>query len=167
MTPDIDIWRAANLLMKQHGEIAEIVAARRADLMLERGDPEGRLVWLRIRRAIVELQAAFHHALPQAHLRFFRDLQPSFACGDFFFAHAGVRPGVELSRQIENDLLWIRDEFLSSDEDFGKIVIHGHTPTHEVEVEPNRINIDTGAFATGRLTCLVIEDQSLSVIDTL
>jgi len=118
-------------------------------------------------KPIVELQAAFHHALPQAHLRFFRDLQPSFACGDFFFAHAGVRPGVELSRQIENDLLWIRDEFLSSDEDFGKIVIHGHTPTHEVEVEPNRINIDTGAFATGRLTCLVIEDQSLSVIDTL
>lgn len=118
-------------------------------------------------KPIVELQAAFHHALPQAHLRFFRDLQPSFACGDFFFAHAGVRPGVELSRQIENDLLWIRDEFLSSDEDFGKIVIHGHTPTLEVEVEPNRINIDTGAFATGRLTCLVIEDQSLSIIDTL
>ena len=58
MTPDIDIWRAATLLMKQHGENAEIVAAQRADLMLERGDPEGRLVWLRIRRAIVGLQAA-------------------------------------------------------------------------------------------------------------
>ena len=58
MTPDIDIWRAATLLMKQHGENAEIVAAQRADLMLERGDPEGRLVWLRIRRAIAELQAA-------------------------------------------------------------------------------------------------------------
>ena len=58
MTPDIDIWRAANLLMKQHGENAEIVAAQRADLMLERGDRDGRLVWLRIRRAIAELQAA-------------------------------------------------------------------------------------------------------------
>ena len=58
MTPDIDIWRAANLVVKQHGENAEIVAAQRADLMLERGDPEGRLVWLRIKRAIVELQAA-------------------------------------------------------------------------------------------------------------
>jgi len=118
-------------------------------------------------KPIVELQSAFHHALPQAHLRFFRDLQPSFACGDFFFAHAGVRPGVELSRQIENDLLWIRDEFLSSTEDFGKIVIHGHTPTREIEVAPNRINIDTGAFATGRLTCLAIEEASLSVIDTV
>ena len=58
VTPDIDIWRAANLLINQHGENAEIVAAQRADLMLERGDPEGRLVWLRIKRAIVELQAA-------------------------------------------------------------------------------------------------------------
>ena len=57
-TPDIDIWRAANLIMKQRGENAEIVAAQGADLMLERGDPEGQFVWLRIRRAIAELQAA-------------------------------------------------------------------------------------------------------------
>ncbi len=115
---------------------------------------------------IVRLQAAFHDALPQAHFRFFRDLQTSFACGDFFFVHAGVRPGVELSRQKESDLLWIRDEFLSSRDDFGKIVVHGHTPTREVEVAPNRINIDTGAFATGRLTCLVIDGSALSIIDT-
>jgi len=118
-------------------------------------------------KPIVELQAAFHHALPQAHLRFFRDLQLSFECGDFFFVHAGVKPGVALARQMENDLLWIREEFLSSSEDFGKIVIHGHTPAPDIEVLPNRINIDTGAFATGRLTCLVIADASLSVIDTL
>jgi diadenosine tetraphosphatase ApaH/serine/threonine PP2A family protein phosphatase len=118
-------------------------------------------------KQIVELQSAFHGALPQAHFRFFRDQQTSFACGDFFFAHAGVKPRVELSRQAESDLLWIRDEFLSSNEDFGKIVVHGHTPTREIEVRPNRINIDTGAFATGRLTCLVIEEASLSVIDTL
>jgi len=118
-------------------------------------------------KSIAELQAAFHHALPQAHLRFFRDLQLSFECGDFFFAHAGVKPGVELSRQMENDLLWIREEFLSSNKEFGKIVVHGHTPAPDIEVVPNRINIDTGAFATGRLTCLVIEDASLSVIDTL
>jgi serine/threonine protein phosphatase 1 len=117
-------------------------------------------------RQIAKLQAAFHDALPHSHFRFFRDLQSSFARGDFFFAHAGVRPNVELSRQQESDLLWIREEFLSSNEDFGKIIVHGHTPTHEVEIRPNRINIDTGAFATGRLTCLVIEGGSLSVIDT-
>jgi serine/threonine protein phosphatase 1 len=117
-------------------------------------------------KQVVALQSAFHHALPQAHLRFFRDLQNSFVCGDFFFVHAGVKPDVELSQQKENDLVWIRGEFLSSNRDFGKIIVHGHTPTREVEVRPNRINIDTGAFATGRLTCLVIEDATLSVIDT-
>jgi serine/threonine protein phosphatase 1 len=119
------------------------------------------------RKTVAELQSAFHSALPPAHFRFFRDQQTSFACGDFFFAHAGVRPRVELSRQTENDLLWIREEFLTSREDFGKTIVHGHTPTPEIEIRPNRINIDTGAYATGRLTCLVIEESSLSVIDTL
>jgi serine/threonine protein phosphatase 1 len=117
-------------------------------------------------KQIAELQSAFHSALPQAHFRFFRDLQTSFSCGDFFFVHAGVKPDVELSHQKESDLLWIREEFLSSNRDFGKIIVHGHTPGSEIEVKPNRVNIDTGAFATGRLTCLVIEDEQLSVIDT-
>ena len=117
-------------------------------------------------KQIAELQSAFHGALPQAHFRFFRDLKNSFECGDFFFAHAGVKPNVELSRQKENDLLWIRGEFLTSKDDFGKIVVHGHTPTREIEVGPNRINIDTGAFATGRLSCLVLEGEELTVIDT-
>jgi serine/threonine protein phosphatase 1 len=119
------------------------------------------------RNQIVELQTAFYNALPPAHFRFFRDLQNFFDCGDFFFVHAGVRPNVELALQKESDLLWIRHEFLFSNEDFGKIVVHGHTPTLNVEVRPNRIDIDTGAYATGRLTCLVVEDFSLSVIDTL
>jgi serine/threonine protein phosphatase 1 len=113
------------------------------------------------------LQAAFQKAFPPSHLRFFLNLQNSFECGDFFFVHAGVRPNVALSAQTEADLLWIRDEFLSSTEDFGQIVVHGHTPTGDVEVRPNRINIDTGAYATGRLTCLVVDDSSLSIIDTL
>lgn len=117
-------------------------------------------------KQIVELQSAFHRALPQSHFRFFRDLQNTFTSGDFFFVHAGVRPNVELGRQKQSDLLWIRDEFLSSTRDFGKIIVHGHTPMNEIEVGPNRINIDTGAFATGRLTCLVLEGESLSVIDT-
>ena len=117
-------------------------------------------------KSVAELQSAFHSALPPAHLQFFRELQTSYSCGDFFFSHAGVKPKIELSRQKENDLLWIREEFLSSSEDFGKIVVHGHTPSQEIEVEPNRINIDTGAFATDRLSCLVIENTSLSFIDT-
>jgi len=73
---------------------------------------------------------------------------------------------VPLERQSEEDLLWIRDEFLSSKMDFGKIVVHGHTPTDEPEVLPNRINIDTGAFATGRLTCVVLQGKSHRFITT-
>jgi len=57
MIPDLDIWRAANLLIRQHGADAELEAAKRADLMLERGDLDGQSLWRRIRRAIVELQA--------------------------------------------------------------------------------------------------------------
>ncbi|NOJ47683.1 serine/threonine protein phosphatase [Bradyrhizobium sp. WSM 1744] len=117
-------------------------------------------------KRIVELQSAFHQALPQAHFRFLRDLQASFTLGDFFFAHAGVNPNADLASQKESDLLWIREEFLSSNVDFGKIVVHGHTPVCEVDVSSNRINIDTGAYATGRLTCLVIEGASLAVIST-
>jgi serine/threonine protein phosphatase 1 len=117
-------------------------------------------------KQIAELQSAFHSVVPKEHFRFFRNFHNSFACGDFFFAHAGAQPNVDLSRQKESDLLWIRSEFLSSNFDFGKIIVHGHTPVREIEVGPNRINIDTGAYATGRLTCLVMDDSSLSVIDT-
>jgi serine/threonine protein phosphatase 1 len=100
---------------------------------------------------------AFAVALPKSHLSFFKSLALSYTRGDFFFAHAGVRPGVSLSLQSQTDLLWIRDDFLLHEEDFGKIVVHGHTPVHEPDIRSNRINLDTGAYATGRLTCLVLE----------
>jgi serine/threonine protein phosphatase 1 len=100
--------------------------------------------------------------LPPAHWLFLRNLRPSFSCGDFFFVHAGVRPGVPLSQQADADLFWIRDEFLNSEERFGKIIVHGHNPVMDVEFHSNRINIDTGAFVTGRLSCLRIEsDEAL------
>jgi serine/threonine protein phosphatase 1 len=100
---------------------------------------------------------ALRDALPQEHLAFLAALKTSIALGRYFLCHAGVRPGVPLERQSVEDLLWIRDEFLSSKADFGKIVVHGHTPTARPEILPNRINVDTGAFATGRLTCVVLE----------
>ncbi len=100
--------------------------------------------------------------LPPAHRQFLESLKRSFTCGDFFFVHAGVRPGVPLSQQTDDDLFWIRDEFLLSDEKFGKIIVHGHNPVMDVEFHSNRINIDTGAFVTGRLSCLRIEsDEAL------
>jgi serine/threonine protein phosphatase 1 len=100
------------------------------------------------------------------HLQFLDGLQTSFVCEDFFFVHAGVRPGIPLDRQSEEDLLWIREDFLHYDGDFGKIVVHGHTPVPQPEVRSNRINIDTGAYATGRLTCLVIERDNMRFISS-
>ena len=101
---------------------------------------------------------------PPGHAEFLRNLDLTFTCGDFFFVHAGVRPGVPLHLQRDEDLLWIREEFLSSEQDFGKVIVHGHTPVMEPEFRPNRINIDTGAFATGRLSCLVIEGDQLQML---
>ena len=93
---------------------------------------------------------------PPQHQRFFRELRLSFSFGDYFFVHAGVRPGVPLASQQAEDLLWIRDAFLTSTRNFGAVVVHGHTPGHEPVVMPNRICIDTGAYVTGKLTCLVL-----------
>lgn len=98
-------------------------------------------------------------ALPPSHRDFLASLKHSLTVGRYFLCHAGVRPGVRLDRQQEDDLLWIRDEFLNSRADFGRIVVHGHTPAHEPELRPNRINVDTGAFMTGRLTCAVIDGE--------
>ena len=95
--------------------------------------------------------------LPERHLNLLKNMRLSLEVDDYFFCHAGVRPGIALEAQSEMDLTTIRHDFLESDEDFGKIVIHGHTPVAEPEIKKNRINIDTGAFASGRLTCLVIE----------
>jgi serine/threonine protein phosphatase 1 len=111
-----------------------------------------------------ELAGAFLRALPEGHRRFLAGLKTSFACGDYFFVHAGVRPGIPLSQQHERDLLWIREDFLLHEESFGKIVIHGHTPVAEPDIRPNRINIDTGAYATGHLTCLVLEGEDMAFV---
>lgn len=100
---------------------------------------------------------ALRAAVPPSHLQFLLSLRLSLELEQYFLCHAGIRPGIPLHQQSQNDLLWIREEFLASELDFGKIVIHGHTPVKEPEVRRNRINIDTAAFATGRLTCLVLE----------
>ncbi|UVO27623.1 metallophosphoesterase family protein [Bradyrhizobium arachidis] len=112
----------------------------------------------------VELIEALKRALPAEHLSFLQQLPSSFSCGDFFFAHAGIKPGIPLERQRDEDLLWIRDEFLNSEESFGKYVVHGHTPVSAPDIRPNRINIDTGAYATGNLTLLTIQGDSLLAI---
>jgi serine/threonine protein phosphatase 1 len=115
-------------------------------------------------QSLDKLAVAFNDAMPDSHRRFLQALALSFTCGDFFFVHAGVRPGIPLHEQSEQDMLWIREDFLLHEEDFGKVIVHGHTPAREPEILPNRINIDTGAYATGRLTCLVLEDDQIHLL---
>jgi serine/threonine protein phosphatase 1 len=117
-------------------------------------------------RDFSESADALRAALPTRHLAFLGSLKLSLTLERYFLCHAGVRPGVPLARQSEDDLLWIREEFLKSDSDFGKVVVHGHTPTEAPKVLPNRINIDTGAFMTSRLTCVVLEGGRTRFLST-
>jgi serine/threonine protein phosphatase 1 len=105
-------------------------------------------------------------ALPEAHLEFIRGLELSVTIGDYFFVHAGVRPGLPLSKQSPQDLMWIREEFLTSSSDFGKVVVHGHSPSPMPVKRANRIGVDTGAYATGRLSCVVLEGASCRFLQT-
>lgn len=104
------------------------------------------------------LQGELRARLPEAHLDFLRGLDVRHEEGDYLFVHAGVRPGVALAEQDPEDLLWIREPFLSSGEDFGRIVVHGHTPSEAPVFRRNRIGIDTGACYGGPLTALVLQD---------
>jgi serine/threonine protein phosphatase 1 len=104
--------------------------------------------------------------LPAAHYEFLTKLRLTHAEGDYFFVHAGIRPGRPFEDQEKEDLLWIREEFLRSTARHGKCVVHGHTITPEVDIRPNRVGIDTGAFYTGVLTALVLEGDTRRLIQT-
>ncbi|MCU6325969.1 serine/threonine protein phosphatase, partial [Enterobacter quasiroggenkampii] len=101
---------------------------------------------------------------PRTHELFLQCLRNSFVCGDFLFVHAGIRPGIPMEQQDPEDLFWIRDEFLNSTENHGKLVVHGHTPVDHPDIRSNRINIDTGAWRTGTLTCIAIEGSTVLVL---
>ena len=100
------------------------------------------------------------------HVDFYRGLEISASFGNYFFCHAGVRPGIALHRQAAEDLMWIRQEFIGSDASFGAIIVHGHTPVERPEVRHNRINIDTGAYATRVLTALVLQGDDIRFLHT-
>ena len=112
------------------------------------------------KQSLLSLQDQLSGRLPESHLAFYRGLRLSHTEGDYHFVHAGIRPGVDLERQDPDDLMWIREPFLSSKRDHGKIVVHGHTPTADPVVRANRIGIDTGACYGGPLTALALERDS-------
>ncbi|MEX6723174.1 metallophosphoesterase family protein [Parapedomonas caeni] len=109
---------------------------------------------------------AVRKGVPSRHHRLLGDMVLSLRFGDYLFVHAGVRPGVPIDAQSRQDLIWIREPFLSSTEDFGAVVVHGHSITRTVSERPNRIGIDTGAYSSGRLTALVAEATQRRYVTT-
>jgi serine/threonine protein phosphatase 1 len=97
--------------------------------------------------------------IPQNHVNWLRTLPLSFDDGQRFFVHAGVHPDRALDQQDEYDLLWIRKPFLASERDYGRLIVHGHTPLTggEPDIRANRLNLDTGAVFGGPLTAAVFD----------
>ena len=105
------------------------------------------------------------NSIPAHHKSFYSKLDKSVTFGAYMFVHAGVRPGVALDQQSEDDLIWIRSEFITNQQLYEKVIIHGHTPAYPMEVQPNRINVDTHAYQTGVLSCLVLQGSDYRVIE--
>jgi serine/threonine protein phosphatase 1 len=105
-------------------------------------------------------------AVPKEHVEFLESFDDSCRFGDYLFVHAGIRPGVEIDQQKQSDLRWIREPFLFDETDHGFVVVHGHTIRPEVEMRPNRIGIDTGAYRSGVLSALAIEGSDTWLLDT-
>ncbi|MBA3677893.1 MAG: serine/threonine protein phosphatase [Sphingosinicella sp.] len=159
----------ATFLLGNHDEIflkalaGDIKAAR----MLTRIG--GRETILSYGMSLEEYQAYDFHELvrvlgrlvPSGHVEFLSTFEDYAEVGDFLFVHAGVRPGIPIDEQVPTDLRWIRREFLNSRLAHDRMVVHGHSISDEIDVRSNRIGIDTGAFASGRLTALGLEGQDI------
>lgn len=127
----------------------------RATLLSYGVDPDDYDGW-----TLDELTERIPGIVPREHIDFMAGLPTHHRCGDFFFVHAGIRPGVPLDRQERSDLLWIREQFSQSREAHEATIVHGHEKVDAIEEKFNRIAVDTGAYCTGRLSALVIEGES-------
>ena len=110
-----------------------------------------------------DLRDRFEEAVPPDHWDFFRKLKLRAERGDYLCVHAGARPGVPLERQTEQDLLWIRNDFLEREHAFERVIVHGHTPGQPY-VGPHRINLDTGAYVTGILTAIKLKGEERTLM---
>lgn len=115
---------------------------------------------------IFRLRRALEEAMPTAHKEFLHALPYTLRYGDYVFVHAGIHPDRPLEEQDPHHYMWMREPFLSSTKELGFMVVHGHSIRMKPEVRVNRIGIDTGAYATGRLTCLVLEGREQRFITT-
>jgi len=166
--PPIPGLRTVNLMGNHEHMMLDAVASGKheaAELWLANGGADTLFSW-GVPRQVKPTDWAGR--IPRPHLLFLRDLTLAHREGPYLFVHAGIRPGVRLAQQVRQDLLWIREPFLSSKGEFlgepGMVVVHGHTPSREPVVRPNRIGIDTGAVMGGVLTCAVLEDERVGFL---
>ncbi|MHC0051931.1 metallophosphoesterase [Actibacterium sp. D379-3] len=113
------------------------------------------------KRRAEEIHAEARAVVPQAHMTLLGGLPTHFRLDSVYYCHAGIRPGVPLADQAEDDLVWIRGEFHNDRRDHGALIVHGHTPVDEVTHYGNRLNLDTGAAYGGPLSAVVIEDGTV------
>lgn len=118
------------------------------------------------KQEMVALHTELKKRMPEAHFDFMAGTQIFYELGSYYFVHAGIRPDKALRDQVPADQLWIREAYTQSTQTYEKIIVHGHTITPEPELLPNRIGIDTGAYATNHLTCLILEGQDQRFIQT-
>jgi serine/threonine protein phosphatase 1 len=116
--------------------------------------------------ALTAARDALIQRMPATHLLCLQQALPMLTLGDYAFVHAGVRPDKPMTEQVEEDVLWIGAEFTASTQRFEKIIVHGHSITDDAQLAGNRIGIDTGAYRSGMLTALRIEDGGLGLIQT-
>lgn len=118
------------------------------------------------RQTLEAMRDELEEKLPHSHREFYENCILCHAEGSYYFVHAGIRPGIALDNQRFEDQLWIREAFTASRENHGAIIVHGHSISDPAELLPNRIGIDTGAFATGVLTALVLEGSDQRLLQT-
>ncbi|MFT5274021.1 MAG: serine/threonine protein phosphatase 1 [Saprospiraceae bacterium] len=112
------------------------------------------------------LQGELKERLPYSHINFFEKTCFHHSIGNYYFVHAGVNPRFSLEQQQPEDQLWIREDFIKHTKPFEKIIVYGHTITDEPDFQHNRIGLDTGAYQSGKLSCLVLENDTQRIIQT-
>lgn len=113
-----------------------------------------------------ELLVLAQARVPTQHGEFLASFEDMVILGDYAFVHAGIHPDIPLGSQKTSDLRWIREKFLDHPGPHEKIIVHGHSISADVEVQNNRIGLDTGAYASGRLTAMGLEGDSRWVLQT-
>ncbi|MCR9194043.1 MAG: serine/threonine protein phosphatase [Hyphomonas sp.] len=111
-----------------------------------------------------EIQKELVQTIPDQHVQFLEKLVVSHKIGPYGFVHAGVKPGIPYEQQTDEDRMWIRDEFLNAKDKEDLFIVHGHSPVNAPYSDHRRVNVDTGAYFTGRLTAVKIEGDKMSFL---